>query len=200
MLKINLLPIRQLKKRAKAQNQILSALFALGCILVILGLIAFVQANTISASQKRIADLNKEKKKYSAIIAKIKKYQVNINELERRIKVINKLHKNSSLTVRILDEVTKRVDTSRVWLTNLNQQGGSLSLTGIALDNETVAQLMNSLKESRYINSVALGSSSLKKVSGKNLKAFSLSCSVGIPEEKKPEEKKKKQAAKVKKK
>jgi type IV pilus assembly protein PilN len=41
------------------------------------------------------------------------------------------------------------------------------------------------MKASPYITSVNLASSSLKSYAGKNLKAFSLSCAIAVPEEKK---------------
>ncbi len=102
-------------------------------------------------------------------------------EHERRTAVIDKLKSDSSLTVRVIDEVANNVDKKRIWLQSLNQQGSSLRLTGIALDNQTVAQFMDKLKASPFVNNVSLTNSSLKVVSGRNLKAFSINCSVAHP-------------------
>ena len=85
------------------------------------------------------------------------------------------------MTVHILHEVSSRVDSKRLWLKSLKQQGNSLSLTGVALDNKTVADFMDGLKESTYVNNVNLSNASLIKVSGRNLKSFSLACSVSSP-------------------
>lgn len=181
MLRINLLPIRQLKKRAKAKNQIASSIVAVICVVLLLCLVGFVQTSGINATQDRIAELTKEKKKYTKTLNDIKVFKAKTKELERRIQVINKLRKESSLTVHVLDELTKLIDNDRVWLTALSQKGSSLSLSAIALDNESIAQFMNTLKTSPYISSVNLGKSSLKKVSGKQLKSFNLSCGVKQP-------------------
>ncbi|HID70857.1 MAG TPA: pilus assembly protein PilN, partial [Desulfobacterales bacterium] len=108
------------------------------------------------------------------------------------ISIIKKLKRDSSTTVHILDEVANKVDSKRMWLKSLKQQGQSLSLTGIALDNRTVAQFMEALKESPYISIVNLSNASLTKVSGRNLKSFSLACSIVSPKETKEVKKKEK--------
>ena len=181
MLKINLLPIRQLKKRAKAKNQLFSILFLFVFVLALLALVGFLQAQNIDTLQKRLTSLNKETASYAATLKKIEELKESRAELERRTDVINKLKADSSLTVRVIDEVANRVDPKRVWLQSLNQQGSSLRLTGIALDNQTVAQFMDKLKASPFVNGVTLTNSSLKVVSGRNLKAFSINCSVAQP-------------------
>lgn len=68
-----------------------------------------------------------------------------------------------------------------MWLTNLTQNTSMLQLSGIALDNRTIANYLESLKGSPYLTEVTLGSSALNKYGGRNLKKFSLSCSVTLP-------------------
>ena len=187
MLKINLLPIRQLKKRAKAKRQLVGMLFLFLLTLALLAAVGVLQARNISMLENSIASLKKETDTYTPTLKKIAKLKKDRIELERKTAVINKLKFDSSLTVRVLDEVASRVDKNRIWLQSLNQQGGSLRLAGIALDNQTVAQFMDKLKASPYIKSVTLTNSSLKIISGRNLKAFSLNCAVARPISQKPE-------------
>ena len=181
MLRINLLPIRQLKKRAKARNQILVFVTLLLFFLLILGAVSFLQATSISNVEEKITQLEREKKQFDPILKKMKELEKAKSDLENKIGVIKKLKKDSSITVHVLDEVAKRVDSKRMWLKSLKQHGSSLSLTGVALDNKTVADFMDALKESSYIANVNLSNASLVKVSGRNLKSFSLACSVDSP-------------------
>jgi len=181
MLKINLLPIRQLKKRAKAKKQFFGMLFLSILTLALLTAVGFLQVNNINMLKQSIAALKKETATYTPTLKKIAKLKKDRIELERRTGIINKLKSDSSLTVRVLDEVANRVDKNRIWLQSLSQQGGSLSLTGVALDNQTVAQFMDKLKASPFITVVTLTNSSLKVVSGRNLKAFSIRCAVSQP-------------------
>jgi len=190
MLRINLLPIRQLKKRAKARNQIVSFATLVVFLLLILGAVAFLQITKISNIESQITQLKTEKRKYAPILKEMQRLEKAKKELENKISIIKKLKRDSSTTVHILDEVANTVDSKRMWLKSLKQQGTSLSLAGVALDNRTIAQFMDALKESPYISAVNLANASLTKVSGRNLKSFSLACTIVNPKKKSPETKK----------
>ncbi len=181
MIKINLLPVRQLKKRAKARNQLIGLFVGLLCLFSVAGLVTYYQLGKVTVLENQISALNKEKQRYAPIIAQIKKMEQQKKELERRIDVIKKLKTDSSLTVRVMDEVANIIDTDRMWLLSLNQQGGSLQLSGIALDNQTVAQFMDNLKVSPIVRDVDLTDSSLKNIAGRDLKSFSMTVSVAQP-------------------
>jgi type IV pilus assembly protein PilN len=183
MLRINLLPIRQLQKRAKARNQVVSFMTLIVFLLLILGAVGFLQNTKINSIEASITKLKQEKQKYAPILAEMKRMEQTKKVLERKISIIKKLKRDSSVTVHILDEVAKKVDTRRMWLKSLKQQGASLSLSGVALDNRTVAQFMDALKESPYIGRVNLSNASLAKVAGRDLKKFSLACSIVTPKE-----------------
>lgn len=176
MLRINLLPVRQLKRRAKARNQIVSMIIAWCCLLIFLGIIGLWQAGKVSSLEGQIVQLNQQKDAFKPILADIEKVKQQKEEIERKTAIIKTLRKESSITVRVLDEVAKNVDNKRLWLESLDQSGPVLSLTGVALDNETVAQFMDKLKASAFITDVNLTSSSLKVVAERNLKSFVMTC------------------------
>ena len=182
MLKINLLPIRQLKKRAKARSQIAAGIVVFISVLVLLGLVGMLQAGRISTLNDDIAAKTAEKKSFDKVVQELAELEKKRLDLNNKIQIINNLKSDSSLTVHILDEVSKLIDNNRMWLTTLNQRGGSLKLTGYALDNQTVAQFMDELETSPFIRTVSLNNSSLKQVSGTDLKEFALSCDVAMPQ------------------
>ncbi|MBN4065677.1 PilN domain-containing protein, partial [Desulfocapsa sp. AH-315-G09] len=140
MLRINLLPIRQLKKRAKARNQISIFITLLAFICLILGAVGFLQISKIKSIETSIAKLSAEKQTYAPILAEMKRLEQAKKDYENKTSIIKQLKRDSATTVHILDEVAKNVDSKRMWLKSLKQQGASLSLTGIALDNRTIAQ------------------------------------------------------------
>jgi type IV pilus assembly protein PilN len=187
MLKINLLPIRQLKKRAKAKQQLFGMVILFVMVLASLAATGVLQAQKIKSLETEISALNKKKESYTPTLNKIAQLKKDKEELARKTEIINKLKTDSSLTVRVLDEVATRVDKQRMWLEALQQQAASLSLSGVALDNQTVAQFMDNLKESPFIKDVTLTNSSQKVVSGRNLKSFELTCTVAQPDLKKAE-------------
>ncbi len=190
MLKINLLPVRLLKKRAKAKKQFTGMVLLFLAVVVFLGLAGYMQIREIDRLQAEIDALNKIKNSYTPTLLKIAKFKKQKKELDRKTQIIRNLKTESSLTVRALDEVANRIDNQRMWLTSLHQQNNSLELSGMALDNQTIAQFMDNLKASEFISDVALANSSLKTVSGRNLKNFSLNCTVFHPKTVAVEEKK----------
>ncbi len=181
MVRINLLPVREIKRRAQAKQQL--TLFALGmlCFLSLLGIVGFMQSSKASQLQQEVTKINQEKQRYTKILNDIKKLEQDRALFEKRIGIIDKLKAESSLTVHILDEVANNTPTKRMWLSSLSQSGNTLSISGMALDNRTIAQYMERLEKSPYIRSVNLANSSLQAFAGRNLKSFSLSCAIGVP-------------------
>jgi type IV pilus assembly protein PilN len=149
-----------------------------------LGAVGMLQADKATAIQAETTRLNQEKQTYDKILTEIKKLEADKKELENKIGIIKKLKQDSSLTVHVLDEVARKLDNNRMWLTTLDQQGSSLSLTGTALDNKTIAEFMDALDASPFISNINLSDSSLTKVAGQDLKAFSIQCTVDSPTEK----------------
>ena len=182
MVHINLLPVRQIKRKAAAKKQLATVFLSFLLLLGLLGVVGFLQNSKATGLQRQIADLNREKQRHAATLRLIKKLEKDKAVIETRISIIKQLKKTSSLTVHVLDETAKIIPSDRMWLTSLNQSGATLNLAGMALDNRTIAKFMEDLKMSPYIQSVNLASSSLKSYAGRNLKAFSLSCAIGVPE------------------
>jgi type IV pilus assembly protein PilN len=182
MVYINLLPIKEIKQHAKAVQQLVFFALCFAIVLAALGAVGFYQASTASQLQKDIAALKQEKQSYQKILAQIKKLEQDKKDIENRIAVIKQLKKTSALTVHVLDELANLTPTKRVWLESIDQSGSSLSIRGMALDNQTVANYMETLKTSPYISAVNLSNSSLRSYAGRDLKSFVLSCSISIPE------------------
>lgn len=181
MLKINLLPIRQLKKRAQARNQLVLLLAGTCLLLFVCLLINIHQSSQITELNDSIARLRKEKQSYSKVLAKIEKLKREKIELQRKGDVIDKLQAESALTVHVMDEIANAVDNTRIWLNSVSQSRNSLQIKGIALDNRTISEFMNTLKKQKYITHVNLSETSQQKVSNRDLTKFSLNCSVAPP-------------------
>lgn len=188
MVYINLLPIKKIKQHTKAVQQL--TIFGICFVLVIaaLGIVGFYQASTAASLEKDIKELNAEKQRYEQILAQVKKLEQDKKIIENKIAVINSLKKTTDLTVHILDEIANLTPTKRIWINSLNQSGMNLNLTGMALDNQTIANYMDTLKTSPYIADVNLIASSLQSYANRNLKSFTLSCVISIPEAKKDNE------------
>jgi type IV pilus assembly protein PilN len=78
--------------------------------------------------------------------------------------VIKELERNKTGPVRLLDEIAMAVPKDKLWLTSLKESGGMLTLTGTAMDNETVALFMTNLEQSEHVSTVDLQSSRLRNL------------------------------------
>ena len=185
MVRINLLPVREIKRRAKAKQHFTFFILALLGLIVLLGVVGFLQTHKAGRLQQELTNIKQEKQRYAKVLKQIKQLEKDRDLLEKQIGIIHKLKAESSLTVHILDEVANRTPSKRMWLDSLSQTGNTLKLKGMALDNRTIAGYMENLKESSYIQTVNLANSSLKTFAGRNLKSFSLTCTIGVPAEKK---------------
>lgn len=180
MIYINLLPVRELKKKIVAKRQIY---YSLSFIIIIISLMSiyswylFDSINKLTIEEQRLID---EKNKYTKILNQIKKIDEEIKTLENRISVIKNLKKESSITVHVLDELASLTPSKRMWLKSIDQASNRLSLSGMALDDQTIASYMDELEKSNYIGNIVLSNTTMDKYAERNLKSFSISCSVGI--------------------
>ncbi len=178
MIYINLLPVRQIKKKILARKQIFGMGFTLLGVLAVLGLVALFLASIVGDLQASIKVLNKEKAKYQTTINQIEKLKKDQKLLETKLNTISQLKKGSQLTVRVMDELATLTPSSRLWVNKMSFSGAVLKISATALDNATVADYMKTIVTSPYFASAQLSGTSTKKVSGRQLKAFSLTVKV----------------------
>ena len=183
MIYINLLPVREIKRRARAKNQIILSSVSFLVFLTLLALFAWYQGTVIDELNTKHTNIQNEKKKFQKIVNQIKQIDSEKDLLNKRIGVIKSLKQESSLTVHVLDEVASLTPSRRLWLKSLSQSLSSLSISGMALDDQTIAQYMDDLEASSYIRNVHLANTTMDRFADRDLKSFSISCAVGFEKE-----------------
>jgi type IV pilus assembly protein PilN len=182
MLRINLLPVKKIKQRAAAWQQlkIFGAVFV--ALLAIL-ILAFLHLNgKVSGLKTDIANLEQKKTALAEILKQIEELKQKKKAIDDQTTLIENVEKSSALTAHIMDEVANVTPNERLWLTSFNQSGTALNLSGVALDNQTVAEYLDKLDGSQYISDVKLVNASLTAAQGgRSLKSFTLSCTAAMP-------------------
>lgn len=181
MIHINLLPVRQIKQRLRVRNEVAIFLASMGLLtMLILSLVGrqIIKVNALSGENKILAA---KKASYQPILEEIEKLKKDKKEQETKLDVIKKLKAVSQITVRVLDELAKIFPANRLWLTSLSQSGSTMALSGVALDNATIAQFMQNINESPYFSSVALSQTQQTTIAGAKLKSFSLQVGITPP-------------------
>ncbi len=182
MIRINLLPVKQAKKRGAGQREIV--LFVL--ILVGMGLLLYSIYNSgeqrISVLQKKKADIQAEMKRLSELIGDINTIQAKKKNLQKKLGIIQLLQKGKSGPVRVLDELST-VIPKKVWLKDLVQSKDALKMTGFATDNKEIAVFMKNLESSKYFQNVVLVSitQSKDKSSSAPVMSFAINCKYKLP-------------------
>jgi type IV pilus assembly protein PilN len=191
MIRINLLPVRRRRVEESVRKE-LSIFFLL------LGLSLAVMAYFQFAHSRQIAAMTQEKKTLSEEISRHQARQKELKDLEnkkkillQKLEIIDNLQANRDLVVRILEELATTVPPDKMWFRKVVQQGRTLTLEGVARGNETIAQFMQTLAKSPYLdaNRVVLRQSRQEVIEGFKLKAFQLSCEIAPPAKKAPAQK-----------
>ena len=156
MMRINLLPHRQIKRAAKQREFGLMASMAAGaaCAVVFLGWqFLSAQNNTQLERNSRLEKANTDLDKQ---IADIKDLKDQINNVLERKHVVENLQTNRSQAVVILDELTRQLPEG-IYLKSIKQTGNLITIDGVADTNARVATLVRNLSVSNWMESPNLG-------------------------------------------
>lgn len=179
MIEINLLPVRAARRRESLRFQVSIAVLALFFVVIIIAYLNVSVNNRerkvdkeIKLVQERLAELEK-------IVGEIDKLKQERAKLEQKRAVIRDLDRGRLRAAYILGELSQRTP-EKVWIESLDKTGKSLKISGVALDNETIANFMTTLERSKYFGGVELGASEQIDRGGMKLKKFSLHCSTAL--------------------
>ncbi len=179
MMRINLLPHRQIKRAERQREFGLMALMAAGaaCAVVFMGW-QFLgsqkdsQLERNGRLEKAIASLDRE-------IADIKDLKDQISNVLERKQIVENLQTNRSQAVVILDELTRQLPEG-LYLKSIKQQGNLITLEGVADTNARVATLVRNLSVSNWMESPNLVEIKSFTLNGIKQNEFTLNVSLKV--------------------
>ncbi len=160
MLEINLLPVREARRKADIRQQLMQLLLVL---LLTTGAIGFWHsqvAEQISLSEVRISQMQNDIQQFKPQLEQVAAFKLKKARLEKKIDVIDGLDRARSGPVHVLAELASRTP-DRLWLTGLDSKAGEIRMEGRSLDNELVALFLRGLGESKYFDKVDLDSTQI---------------------------------------
>lgn len=176
MIKINLLPYREKKKKENLVQQIW--IFA-GSFIVFILLLVWLQV-WINSSINNLKSQIKESEtlliELDKTIGDLDKFKKDKQELEQKLGVIATLEENRLAPVKTLDNLAMLVPLKDIWLIKITQKGDSINIEGIGRDNVVVANFMKDIEKFDPIKSVDLISSKNTDIAGVTLQKFNFSC------------------------
>ena len=194
MIKINLLPFRAARKKENIRKEISIYLLSIVLLIVVMIYLNFSSNSRLNALKVEEEGARKELAIYAKnnrMAAQIKR---EIKEIRDRLKVIRELEKQKGGPLQILEEVAFSVPQDKLWLQTLIESGGTLTIHGTAMDNDTVALFMTNLERAASITSVDLKSTQLQNFPKFNQKAsgFAIICKTALLKEPPQSDQKKK--------
>lgn len=173
MIRVNLLPHRAEKRRARQlQFIIFSAISVIAGILII-GFVHAWISGRISYQERRNAYLKQEIVILDKQIAEIKKLREQTQSLLARKTVVEDLQSTRANVVHLLDQML-RILPDGIYLKSLKQTGNKIALVGFAQSNARVSTLMRAIEDSPWLDSPTLVEIHASTTAGARLNEFSL--------------------------
>lgn len=179
MIRINLLG----EKRDNSAIYMLQMLVFGGVLFLVLvacGVVQGAVSGNLEAKEQKKALLNAQVEKLRIKTAKVEELERKRKLLGEKLTTIATLKARKQGPVRVLDGLTASMP-SRSWLKGVTQKSESLQFVGIALDNQTVSELMMNLRKSKFYKEVDLGITKQYMRDGVKLQEFTLAAKLGDP-------------------
>lgn len=173
MIRVNLLPHRAEKRRAKQLQFIILSAISLVSGALVVGFVHAAISSQISYQERRNEYLKQEIVVLDKQIAEIKKLREQTQSLLARKTVVENLQSTRSSVVHLLDQML-RILPDGVYLKSLKQTGNKISIVGYAQSNARVSTLMRAIEDSPWLDTPTLVEIHASTSAGARLSEFSL--------------------------
>jgi type IV pilus assembly protein PilN len=181
MIKINLLPQQKRAKVTHAEKDIAVLILVLVVISASIFGVDFYFSSQISELQAAVESKTTIKKQLEEKAKNVNSILEDLEKLKSRVKIIKDVRLRQGLPVRYIDELIINIPENKMWVEGFTLNAdGQITLSGVALDNQSFAQYVEKLRESKYIARVDTQRTSRKMIDGLGLISFQ--CSVTAKE------------------
>ena len=180
MIRINLLPVRVSKKKAAGKQQLV--LFAA---LIVLGYVGnFVWAESraaeLKARQQKVAKTREEIAQLDRIIGEVKNIKEQQAALREKLDILADLKAGRSGPVRVMDALAT-LTPKRLWITKLEEKGGTATISGNASTFDDVSAFMTALMGSPHFGQVELAkTAAITATSGRKIDLVEFTLNLAI--------------------
>ncbi len=182
MIQINLLPVREARRKADIRQQLMQVLLVL---IVVGGMLGYAHSRIlqqISEAEARVRQMESDIEKFKPQLDQVAKFRAKKAELQKKIDIIEGLDRARKGPVRMLDELATHTP-DRLWLDSITTKNGEIELSGQSLDNELVAVFLGALGDSPFFENVDLNSTELADgPDGLKVVKFKIQASMKAPE------------------
>jgi len=173
MIKINLLPVRASKKKETAIQQLVIAGIAVVAIALIVTSLYIFKRFQVTTAKEDITSANNKITELKAKIGKLEELKTLKEQVRKKLDVLAQLRKNKTGPAQRLATLSD-LTPEQLWLTNYSESGQEIKISGVASNEDLIAQFMKSLEDSSDFMAVELVVSEQTVVGETKLKKFDL--------------------------
>ncbi|OIR02492.1 fimbrial assembly protein PilN [mine drainage metagenome] len=180
MMRVNLLPHRQIRRETRQREFTLMAAFsAIAAVVIVFMGLTFINSR-VDAQNSRNGRLDAAIVKLDKEIADIKDLKDQISIMLERKQVVENLQTNRSQAVVVLDEISRQLPEG-MYLKSIKQKGNVIAIEGVADTNARVATLVRNFSTSNWLELPSLVE--IKSVIVNNVKQneFTLNVNLKVP-------------------
>lgn len=155
MIRINLLPHRAEKRKARQIQFIAFGVISLLLGAAVVGMVHAAISGKIAYQERRNLYLKQETEKLDKQIAEIKKLREQTDALLARKTVVENLQTTRNDVVHLLDQML-RILPDGVYLKSIKQTKDKINLQGFAQSNARVSTLMRAIEDSPWLETATL--------------------------------------------
>jgi type IV pilus assembly protein PilN len=155
MIRVNLLPVKEAQRAIGRRQQLSVALLSISVALLVMVVPYVLQGRRIARLDGDIAQLTAEIQHYNVQAREVHDLERKRAELQAKLKVIEDLKQKRVGPVRMLEDLSGATP-QKLWLVNFSETNGQATITGMGLDNQTIAAFMRALQSSPYFFDVDL--------------------------------------------
>lgn len=180
MIRINLLPFREPVRKTTTRQWVYFYLVGLLAAAGVMGFLWISRDGRIQDLQRREARLKEEVGRFAKYEVMLKELKAQKEIIEQKKEVIRSLQRDRDHLVRSLTLFSLMTPPERMWFQRFTQSGEQVSISGVAVSNEAIAEFMRNLETSPFVGrgSVSLAHSRMTSMGGSKLREFQLSCKV----------------------
>ncbi|MCA4902200.1 MAG: PilN domain-containing protein [bacterium] len=177
MIRVNLLPHRQMKRAAQKRAFIIAAVAMIVLGAAVVFLVHGVLASRIEAQSARNKFLDEQIVIVNKQIEDIRRTREQTAQLLARKRVVETLQSNREEVVQLFDQIARQLPDG-VYLRNIKQTGTKINIAGYAQSNARVSTLLRNLESSPWLENATLIEIKAATVLSQRLNEFSLNVDV----------------------
>jgi type IV pilus assembly protein PilN len=181
MIRINLLPAREAKRRVELRNQLQVAILLLVLAVAAGVWLTYTQNQTKAARVAELRRIEAEIASLDRLVKEVNAFQRRKELLHKQVEVITALRTNQQRPAPVLDALSDSLP-EQVWLLKVNEAGNSLQITGNSLNGMVgIAAFMDNLERSPWFGNAELIESKSDALAERTVVSFTLTVPITAP-------------------